>query len=82
MWNVALIFSNKRHGLQKIHFIEKNRFFSVDSVTINELHVVSVVYTWLTCNLSRWNNGGNDTYKKGQKELKHFEKIGFLINFG
>ena len=35
--------SNKRHGLQKMLIIEKNRFFSVDYVKINELHVV---HTW------------------------------------
>ena len=32
----------------------------------------------VTCNLSRWNNGGNDIYKKDQQKLKHFEKIVFL----
>ena len=61
MWNTALAFSNKRHGVQKKLFIEKNRFFSVDNVKIIELHFVR---TDVTCNLSRWNNGGNDTYKK------------------
>ena len=32
----------------------------------------------VTCNMSRWNIGGNDIYKKGQLKLKHFEKIVFL----
>ena len=35
-----VLYSN---GLQKNFFIEKNRFFSVDYVKINELHVV---HTW------------------------------------
>ena len=45
MWNAALIFSNKWHGLQKKLLIEKNIFFC-RYVKINELHDV-------TCNLSR-----------------------------
>ena len=43
MWNTALVFSNKKHRLQKKLFIEKNSYFSVDYVKINELHVV---HTW------------------------------------
>ena len=35
----------------------------------------------VTCNLSRWNKKGNDIYEKDQQNLKHFEKIAFLINF-
>ena len=31
----------------------------------------------ITCNLSRWNNGGNGIYTKDQQKLKHFEKINF-----
>ena len=39
MWNTALIFSNKRHGLRKKLFIEENKIFSVDYVKIIELLV-------------------------------------------
>ena len=39
MWNTALSFSNKNHGLHKKLFIEKI-VFSVDYVQIVELHVV------------------------------------------
>ena len=35
----------------------------------------------VTRNLSRENNEGNDTYKKDQQELKHFENIVFLNTF-
>ena len=42
MWNAAVIFSIKRHGLQKKLFTEKNIFFSVDYVKINELHGVLI----------------------------------------
>ena len=64
MWNTTLIFSNKNHGLHKKLLIEqKKNFFSVDHVKIIELHV----YTHdVTCNLSRWNNEGNDISKKDQ----------------
>ena len=31
----------------------------------------------VTCNPSRWNNGGNNIYKNNQKRLKHSEKIVF-----
>ena len=41
MWNTALIFSNKNHGLQKK--TKKNSFFIVDYVKIIELHIV---HTW------------------------------------
>ena len=41
-----------------------------------------MVYTYdVTCNVGRWNNGGNDD-KKGQKKLKGFEKIVLWINYG
>ena len=39
-------------------------FFSVGYVKINELHVKHTSH--VTCNLSRSNNGSNDSYKKGQ----------------
>ena len=29
------------------------------------------------CNLSRWNKGGNDIYKKDQWKLKYVEEIVF-----
>ena len=32
----------------------------------------------VTCNMSRWNNGGNYIYKKGQQKLTHLEKIVFF----
>ena len=35
----------------------------------------------VTCNLSRWNNEGNDIYGKGKWKLKHFEKLVFLNEF-
>ena len=28
----------------------------------------------VACSLSRWDNRGNDIYKKDQQKLKHFEK--------
>ena len=49
------IFSNKNQDLQKKHFIEKNMKKLLNYI----------LYTHdVTCNLSRWNNGGNDIYKK------------------
>ena len=43
--------------------IEK-KFSFADYVKITELHVL---YTHdVTCNLSRWNNGGNDSYTQDQ----------------
>ena len=64
MWNTALIFSNKNHGLQKKKlFIEKNSFFAVDYVKIIDY----ILYTHdVTCNLSRWNSECNDIHKKYQ----------------
>ena len=38
-------------------------------------------YDDVTCNVGRWNNGGNDD-KKGQEKLKGFEKIVLWINYG
>ena len=35
----------------------------------------------VTCNLSRWTNGGNNIYKKGQWKLKHFEGMVFQNKF-
>ena len=41
MWNTALIFSNKNHGLQKIIlYREKFSFFAVDYAKIIELYIV------------------------------------------
>ena len=39
MWNIALIFSNKNHGLQKKNS-RKKVFFTVDYVKIIKLHIV------------------------------------------
>ena len=62
MWTTAFIFSNRSHGLQKKLFIEENSFFSVDCKLMNY-----ILYTHdVTSNLSRWNNGGNNFYKKDQ----------------
>ena len=44
MSNTALIFSNKGMGYRKTSLWKKTRFFSVDYVKINKLHVV---HTWL-----------------------------------
>ena len=54
MWSAALIFSNKKHGLQKKRFIEKN--MKKLSNYIFDTHDV-------TCNLSRWNNESIGIYK-------------------
>ena len=62
MWSSALIFPNKEHGLQK-KTLEKIVFFAVDYVKIIELHTV---HNDVTHNLSRWNSGCNDIYKKDQ----------------
>ena len=51
------------NGLQKELYIEKTDFFSVDYVKINEFMLCTHD---VTCNLSRWNNGGTYIYKKGQ----------------
>ena len=49
------IFLNKNHDLQKKHFTEKNMKKLLNYI----------LYTHdVTRNLSRWNNGGNDIYKK------------------
>ena len=70
MWNIALISHSKIHALQKKLFIEKKFFFSVDYVKIIELHVHTLNYMLythdFTCNLTWWNNEGNDIYKKDQ----------------
>ena len=68
MWSTALIFSNKNYDLQKKHLIEKNM-----KKLLNYM-----LYTHdVTSNMSRWNNGSNDIYKKDQWKLKHFGKIVF-----
>ena len=62
MRNTAFIFKN--HGSKKKLTIEKTCFFSVDYVK----KLNCMLYTHdVTCNLSRWNNGGNDIYKKINK---------------
>ena len=43
MWSTALIFPNKKHGLQKKILEKKLFFFAVDYVKIIELHAV---HTW------------------------------------
>ena len=63
MWKTAFVFSNRSDGLQKKLFKEENKIFSVDYVKISELHVV---HTWRQMQSGRWNNGGNDIYKKDQ----------------
>ena len=68
MWNTALIFSNKNHGLQKKLFIEITPRLNYMLYTLD-----------VTYNLSKWNNGESEIYKKDQQKLKHFEKI-VLIN--
>ena len=78
-----LIFSNKKHGLQKKILYRKKSFFTVDYVKIIELHNV---HTWhnVTCNLSsRWNSRCNDILKKKRSiKTKAFWKNSFLqLNF-
>ena len=68
MWNTALIFSNKNHGLQKKLFIKITPRLNYMLYTLD-----------VTYNLSKWNNGESEIYKKDQQKLKHFEKI-VLIN--
>ena len=53
MWSAALIFSNKSHGLEKEHFIEK----------IWKLFNYMFYTNDITCKLSRWNNESIDIYK-------------------
>ena len=72
MWNTALIFSNKNHGLQEKNMYKKQ--FSVGYVKITDLHI----HTDVTCNLSRWNNGGSDIYKKRSLKTKTLWKNSFL----
>ena len=40
MWDTVLIFSNKKHGLQKKTLYRKSSFFAEDYVKIIELHIV------------------------------------------
>ena len=57
MWRTAFIILNKNMAHSKKHFIEK---------TMKKL-LNYMLYTHnVTCNLSRWNYGGNDIYNKDQ----------------
>ena len=60
-----LLFSNKNHDLQKKNFIETN----MKKLLNYMLYTQDITY-----NLSRWNNRGNDIYKKDQQKLKILKK--------
>ena len=40
MWDTAIIFTNKKHGLQKKNLYRKSIFFAENYVKIIELHIV------------------------------------------
>ena len=61
MGNTALIFSNKSHGLEKTLYRKKYSLHTLYIYTYYTLYIHDV-----TCNLNRWNKGGNGIYTKDQ----------------